>query len=188
MLGRMRSLILAILLMESLLSACSFLPQQPRPFTELAMQHGDSITSETSSGNVTIIANGSLTRTVTWEDASRSVRLFPRPKRWYGSLGAYNRDNEDVREHNGITRILFQEGQQHFETVEQALAWLRRPWYQPRSVYNDDGVFVQFSKTPERSQLNVDVFQIYIRGRKPTKLPGSQNNKIHVTNNSTNAA
>jgi len=49
-------------------------------------------------------------------------------------------------------------------------------------------VFIQFSKTPDRSQLNVDVFQIYIRGQKPTSLPGSQNKKIQVFHHSTNAA
>ena len=199
-LGRMRSFILTMPLMASLLSGCSFLSQKPWPSEILAMQRGESITAETSGGNVTIAANDVLTRTVTWEGASRSVRLvppsresfyppeipptrigpfsFPRHDRWTGVAGAISWDGV-VPEHNGITRIFLQEGQQRFETADSALSFLREPAFQP-SVYNDDGVVIRFSKTPGSSQLDVSVYQIYIGDRKPTHLPGSQNKNIHV--------
>ncbi len=193
----MRSLILAILLMASLLSACSFLPLEPWPIEVLVVQPGESISAETSVGSVTITANDLLTRTVILEGASRSVRLFyptkelyypmetrsgpfffPRPTRWRGVMGTYNL-YQVVQEHHGITRIFLQESRLSFERVEEALNFLQEPAYQP-SVYNDDGVFIRFSKTPEDGHLCVDVEQIYIGDRKPTHLPGSQNKNIQV--------
>ena len=143
------------------------------------MQPGDSITAQTPSGTITIAADDELTRTYTWEGASRSARLWPRPERWYGNLGAYYPGpGEHWREHHGITRGVLQEGRQNFDSAEGALAWIHKPWHQQRSAYRDDGLFVLFAKVPERRQINVDVIQILIAGRKPTTLPGSQNDKI----------
>lgn len=131
------------------------------------MQPGDSITAQTPSGTVTITANDVLTRTYMWVGASRSARLGPRPERWYGNLGAYYPGPGDHwREHIGITRGVLQEGQQDFDSIEDALAWIRKPWHQQRSVYRDDGLFVLFAKVPERRQFNVDVIQILIAGQK----------------------
>jgi hypothetical protein len=43
-----------------------------------------------------------------------------------------------------------------------------------------DGLVVGWGKTPERNQLNVKVWQLYVAGQKPTKLEGSQEDKIVV--------
>lgn len=94
-------------------------------------------------------------------------------------LGAYYPGpGEHWAEHNGITRGVLREGQQHFETIDEALAWIHLPWQEHVSVYRDDGLFVLFDKVPERRQINVDVIQILIADQKPTALPGSQNEKI----------
>ena len=113
--------------------------------------------------------------------------MWPREKRWYGSLGIYFPGPGDHwNEHNGITRGVVEEGQQHFETPEQALKWIDehkstkyvggRPFM--HYAYRNDGLMVGWSKTPERKQLNVEVWQIYIDGKKPTKLAGSDDEKI----------
>jgi hypothetical protein len=47
-------------------------------------------------------------------------------------------------------------------------------------VYRDDGLVVGWQKVPARRQLNVEVWQIYIDGRKPARLDGSQNDKVKV--------
>ena len=143
------------------------------------MQPGDSITAQTPSGTVTITANDKLTRTYMWEGASRSARLGPRTERWFGNLGAYYPGpGKHWREHHGITRGVLQEDRQDFDSVEDALAWIRKPWHRQRSVYRDDGLFVLFAKVSERLQINVDVIQILIAGHKPTTLPKSQNDEI----------
>jgi hypothetical protein len=163
-------------------------PSKPYPFTELVLMPGTSITAELPIGSITINADDPLKRTYTWEGASRSVRLWPRPERWYGNLGAYYPGpGEHWREHHGITRGVLQEGQQHFQTIEEALTWIRQPWQSKCSVYRDDGLFVLFDKTPERKQINVDLIQILVGGHKPTSLPGSQNEKIRISGAKPNA-
>jgi hypothetical protein len=167
------------IIVAALVSGCASSPTKPYSFTELVMHPGDSITAQTASGTITITAEDELTRTYTWEGASRSARLWPRPERWDGNLGAYYPGpGEHWREHHGITRGVLQEGRQNFDSREEALEWIGKSWHQQRSAYRDDGLFILFAKIPERRQINVDVIQILIAGQKPATLPGSQNDKI----------
>ncbi|MEP6662837.1 MAG: hypothetical protein ABJC04_04135, partial [Verrucomicrobiota bacterium] len=155
---------------------------KPYSFTELVMFPGDTITAETPTGTITIKADDELSRTYTWEGSSRSAKLWPRKERWYGSLGAYYPGpGEHWRKNHSITRGVLEEGQQHFESLDAALEWIGKPWHQSVAIYRDDGLFVLFGKIPQRYQINVDVFQIFIKDQKPKSLPGSQNNKIHFS-------
>jgi len=150
---------------------------------ELVMQRGMTITADTKTGPISITAARGLQRTYTWEGASRSAKLWPRTERWHGSLGAYYPGpGEHWAEHRGITRGVLQEGQQHFDSDAQALGWLRKQSAYYPTVYRDDGLVVSFGKTLTARQINVDVWQILIRGSKPRKLTGSDNSKIKVTN------
>ena len=47
-------------------------------------------------------------------------------------------------------------------------------------VYRDDGLMVGWDKNLPRKQLGVEVWQILIDGKKPKRLPGSQDDKIVV--------
>ena len=47
-------------------------------------------------------------------------------------------------------------------------------------VYRDDGLMVGWYKDLPRKKLDVHVWQILIDGKKPTRLPGSQDDKIVV--------
>jgi hypothetical protein len=147
---------------------------------EVVMSPGTKITATTKVGTITITAGKGLKRLYTWEGATRSVEMWPREERWYGSLGLYfPGPGEHWANHKGITRGVVEEGQQHFDTTEEAQKWLAGRVYMP-CVYHDDGLVVGWSKTPARRQLNVEVWQIRIKGKKPTKLPGSQSDKIKV--------
>jgi len=170
-----------------LLAGCSPLgvARQPYDYTELALMPGDSIIARTNAGTITIHADDALKRTYTWDGESRSVRLWPRKSRWYGSLGAYY---PGAGSHwapvNGITRGVLQEGQMHFSSTQAALDWLNSPWHEKAgAVYSDDGLFVLFSKDRSRNQVNVDVFQVYVDGDKPTRLAGSSDRAITFQNN-----
>ncbi len=146
------------------------------------MQPGMSITATTKTGTITLFAGPGFKRTYTWEGASRSARLDPRKERWLGSLGAYYPGpGEHWPKHNGISRGVLEEGQQHFDSEKQALDWLREQSGYDPTVFRDDGLVVSFGKDLTRRQLNVEVWQIFIRGAKPQKLPGSDNSKIIVT-------
>ena len=49
-----------------------------------------------------------------------------------------------------------------------------------KPVYRDDGLMVGWYKDLPRKMLRVHVWQILINGKKPTRLPGSQDDKIVV--------
>lgn len=153
----------------------------PKPAIESVMPPGMRITATTASGTIEIRALDQLSRTYTWEGATRGVELWPRQQRWYGSLGLYYPGPGDHwAEHNGITRGVLEEGQQHFKSLAEARQWLAANLYFP-AVYRDDGLVVSWGKVLQRRQLTVSVWQIYIAGRKPAGLPGSHNNAIKVT-------
>src|SRR4051812_45790833 len=83
--------------------------------TEFAMRPGETITATTPLGAMQVRADDWLERSYTWEGATRSVVMWPRDARWYGSLGIYfPGDGRHWHEHHGITRGVVQEGQQHF--------------------------------------------------------------------------
>ena len=147
---------------------------------EVVMAPKTSIIAETPQGAITITAGQGLKRSYTWDGATRSVEMWPREKRWYGSLGLYYPGpGNHWTTHQGISRGVVEEGQQHFKTVEDAMKWIADQTWAPL-VYRDDGLAVGMRKELSRAQLNVDVWQIYINGRKPDKLPGSQDDKIVV--------
>jgi ankyrin repeat protein len=148
---------------------------------EIVMSPGMVITATTPAGTIVVTAVDDLTRSYSWEGATRSVEMWPREERWYGSLGLYYPGPGDHwKAHNGITRGVLEEGQQHFKTVEEALQWIHSRTWMPY-VYRDDGLVVGWSKTLPRRQLNVEVWQILINGKKPHRLPGSQDSKIVVS-------
>jgi hypothetical protein len=151
--------------------------------TEVVMQPGDVIEATTKSGSIKIVALDAICREYTWEGASRWVEMEPRRARWYGSLGLYFPGPGDHwAEHNGITRGVVDEGQQHFETMAAFEAWFKeRSSYGMPFVWNDDGLVVGWDKYLPRSQLNVEVWQVYIAGQKPRGLPGSNNSAIKFT-------
>lgn len=150
--------------------------------SEVAMAPGTVVTAVTPSGTMKIAAGKGLGRSYTWAGGTRAVEMWPRAKRWNGSLGLYYPGVGDHwRNHDGITRGVVQEGQQHFDSVEQASAWIAEQKRGIPLVYRDDGLVVGWSTVPERRQLNVDVWQILIGGKKPTELPGSENGSIVVT-------
>jgi hypothetical protein len=145
---------------------------------EIVMPQNATITATTDSGTIIIKSGRGLKRYYTWDGATRSVVMWPRTERWYGSFGIYypGPGSHWVSNH-GITRGVLEEGQRYFNTLEEAGVWLKKEQWLP-CVYNDSGLAVCFGKSPGREQLNVDVWQIYIGGKKPAKLNGSRNSAI----------
>jgi Ankyrin repeats (3 copies)/Ankyrin repeat len=147
---------------------------------EVVMSPGMRITAKTPAGAITITAVDELTRSYTWEGATRAVELEPHKSRYYGSLGLFHDGaGEHWRDHHGITRCFTNEGQQHNKTVDEAMKWIKEPDRMP-SVYRNDGLMVGWDKNLPGKQLVVEVWQILIDGKKPKRLPGSQDDKIVV--------
>jgi hypothetical protein len=173
---------IAILGLTTGLFSCD-LVARPASQPETVMTSGMVITARTPEGEIAIRAGEGFERSYTWEGATRSLRMWPRRKRWYGSLGLYYPGpGEHWKMHDGITRAVVEEGQQHFGSLAEALSWLRsrnRDWM--HYVYRDDGLVVGWKRVPSRRQLSVEVWQILIQGTKPSKLDGSDNDRIRVS-------
>lgn len=94
-------------------------------------------------------------------------------------MGAYYPGSgEHWKDHNGITRGVLQEGQQHFRSEEALLKWLARQkkWYP--TVFTHSGWVVSFSKVPERRQINVEVWRITLNGKPPRRIEDADDSKV----------
>ena len=152
----------------------------PMPkMNEPVMSPGMKILVSAPACEVVISAGRGLKRTFSWNGETRSVEMWPRAERWHGSLGAYFPGPGDHWYPNGtIVRGVVDEGQLNFSSLDKAMKFLAKtPAFQPR-IYRNDGFTVWCSKSEHT--LGVDIFQVYINGVKPTKLPGAQDDDILV--------
>jgi hypothetical protein len=159
------------------------------------MVEGMRITFTNANGQMTVTGGKGFERRYTWAGDTRTVVMIPRKKRWYGSLGMYNPgayitgEIEPWKEHDGVKRYVVEEGQRHFTNTSDAVRWIQKWGTHLSYVYNDSGLVVGMKKSlppPEMARqgapgtLSVDVWQIYIHGKKPKKLEGSRNDAIRV--------
>jgi hypothetical protein len=147
---------------------------------ESVMTPGMTITAVTPNGPITIRARSPLRRTYSFDSQTLAVTMTPRAERWYGSLGLYSPGfSLRLWERSGIYRAVVQEGQQHFNTSAEALQWLNERSWMP-FVYRNDGLVVGWSTTPQRHQLNAEVWQFYVDHQKPVSLQGAQDAKVTI--------
>src|SRR5579864_9515705 len=90
------------------------------PITVNPLPHRQALYHESGdipfTGPLEIPAGSGFTRSYTWDGETRSVDLFPRDERWYGSFGAYYPGpGSHWRSNHGITRGVLEEGQMHFD-------------------------------------------------------------------------
>lgn len=162
-----------------LLSACIFALISCSVDNEIVMSPGMVIKAENSNGTITIEAGQGLSRTYIWDDRSVRVKMWKRDKRWFGSLGLYNPGGA------ANVHTVVEEGQQHFYSEEEAVTWLDWQGDRFQYVYSSDGLVVGWYTTdmpdPSMVALCVEVWQFYISGKKPTKLPGARDDLLSVS-------
>jgi hypothetical protein len=145
------------------------------------MTPGMVIEAKTHFGDIKIEANNKLTRTYSWNSVQKQFSLGARWQRWHGSKGII-RPSGDKDMH-----AVLEEGQQHFYSVEEALAWLAWQMERMKWVYTSDGLVVGWYEAKDKKSrdtaLLVEVWQIYIQGKKPESLPGATDDKITITFN-----
>ena len=117
-------------------------------------------------------------RSYVWDNHSKIVQLIPRTDRWRGALGLYNPADAWSFVTIFLPRLVVQEAEQHFNNIEEAEKFLMQGSNYMDWVYTDDGFVVGYGKTPSRQQVNIDIWQIYINGLKPNKLPGARASSI----------
>ena len=147
---------------------------------ESVMTPGMTIMAVTTNGPIIIRAKSPLRRTYAFESRTLAVTMTPRAERWYGSLGLYSPGfSLGLWPRSGIYRAVVEEGQQHFNTSAEALQWLKERFWMP-FVYRNDGLVVGWGTTPQRHQLNAEVWQFYVQHQKPVSLDGAQDAKVTI--------
>jgi ankyrin repeat protein len=147
---------------------------------ELVMSPRMRITAKTTVGTIAITAVDEHTRSYNWEGETFSVERLPAKVRFFAEDALYYKGTgEHWRGHQGITHCLTKEANKLCITLEDAMAWIKEP-ERASFVYRGDGLMVGWSKATDPKQLTVELWQILIDGKKPTHLPGSQDDKVVV--------
>ena len=171
--------ILFILYIAFNLTACGeSAPTEPYPYTELAMEPGMIIEATNKNGTVIIEYISPLERRYKWGRYDEKRTLIPRKERFRGLLGAYDPASTFLISYG--PRIVADDSQRHFQNMEEVNAKLYESSAVMDWVYTDDGLVVGFSKDPTSKAVNIDVYQYYINGKKPTELKGSRPENIKI--------
>ncbi|MEN8171216.1 MAG: hypothetical protein ABFS08_13420 [Pseudomonadota bacterium] len=170
-----------IILLQLVVVLTGCVHAEPSNKVESVMSTGMTISATIKNGEISIHATSELGRSFTWSGSTRSVRMLPRKERWQGSLGLYYPGPDSHwEEHDGITRGVLEEGYQNFDSIDDALAWIKKKVYWG-ATYRGDGLLVSFHKSKGAGgTLHVGVWQILVENEKPIKLPGSDNSSIFV--------
>jgi hypothetical protein len=142
-----------------------------------------------SSNNVVVIAGDGIKRRYEWDHCGLDADMSARKERWLGVLGIYDPAGRlflnPFAGCHGISRTVVEEGQIHFADEGDANAWIsqyRRSF--ASVVWTNDGLLVAWDIVPKRAQLNVDVYQLCIRGHRPLHLMGASDDAVQVSHRS----
>jgi len=176
----LRRAVLLVLLLTSLLSCNASKDLHP----EIVMTPGMKLTARTPSGTITITANEGYKRTYQWGSCSKTVTLSPRHERWLGQKGIFYPAPGITWLFGceGIHRADLEESQLHFGTEQEFLMWISQYKGVPY-VYTNDGLMVGFRTFPDRMIVIVEVHQVFIDGKKPSRLHDADDASISVTRN-----
>jgi hypothetical protein len=147
---------------------------------ELVMTRRCEIQATTETASMKIWASADLARSYEWKGVTENTVLESSKKSGSGDPGVYFHGSASWPEHkhDGTVCGEFREGLKKFQTPEQAMEWILQQSEQYPTVYRNDGLLVSCGKNPERKQITVEVWQIFINGNKPASLPGSDDSKL----------
>jgi len=158
----------------------------PVEVREAVMTDGMRICATTEKdGEVCIVAEGQRYRHISWDGVTRTSKMVPRKERWVGMLGLMNPGYEQWEYHKGITWANYVEGQLHYPTETEAAEMFKVGGFDPTTyVYTHDGLAVYYQQVirPDRKagNMQLNVIQLMVNGRKPKNLSGSRDEMITV--------
>ena len=184
---RLAIVVAIVLLLSLLVEYCNKCLYEPDTPPELVMLDGSRIEVNSRDQHLAIYAGPKYDRRYKWNGCTLTAHPCPRRDRWNGSLGIYDPATGGIDRLfiacDGISRPVVEEGQRHFQTLDEAEAWI--DYYQmigsQTTVWSNDGLLIKWGIVSRRSQLNAYVWQICIAGRKPTSLKGATDGAITVT-------
>ena len=144
------------------------------PKREVVLHPGmQALLSDSESGNELLIeCRKPGKRELTMNGSKRTVKVQNRASRWYGSYGVYSAsglhffDSIRLRPH-----ITYQEGIQHFCSLEESRIWIRQAASYSTIYYNRDGVLVGIRHDKEKKSWDIELYRICIVGNVPENLP-----------------
>lgn len=172
---------ISVLLLLIFFQACSssdfFSPKEP------VMCPGMNIDVARESERLKIFAKDLKARRYEIVGQTIEVDLIPRSSRWRGSLGLYLPSGTDD------FHLVLDEGQQHFYSEKEAHDWIEIVGDRLGYVYSSDGLVIgwklqELTKSDQKAVLHVDLWQIYIQGKKPISLKGANNKSIDILRSS----
>ncbi|WP_027358546.1 hypothetical protein [Desulforegula conservatrix] len=149
------------------------------------------VTVTTEHGTIVITAGHNNERSFSLDDDERAFVLTKNkgsnPK---ADLGVYIPvRGKSAKGHDRLVRVYVEEALLSYHTLNEPIDFLwkqrfEKPGYDVETLYTDSGLVVQLSKYIKRDKpeppLHINIWQVYVLGEKPLKMPGSQNEKIKV--------
>ncbi len=139
------------------------------------------IEATNKNGTVIIEYLSPLQRRYKWGSYEETRTLIPRKKRFSGWLGAYDPASVYFWEFWKPTpRIVAEDSQLNFKSMKELKARLYQGSAVLDWVYTNNGLVIGFVESPNRDQVNIEVYQYYINGKKPTVIEGSRPENIKI--------
>jgi len=146
---------------------------------------GSRIDTEVGNRPVSIVALSGLRREFVAKSDSVdiTVKMLPRKERWGGSFGLY------VPTGFSSIHVVAEEGVQHFDSMTEVQTWLAWNRQLMPLSYTSDGLVVgwKYQTRPAGTSsgppaaLSADVWQILVRGSKPSQIAGAEDNLFKVS-------
>jgi hypothetical protein len=133
----------------------------------------------TNSGKVEISYESPRERRFKWDNEDRIVRMIARAEPFEGRTGLYD-PAASYELVPSETRLVVQESVLNFANYEAVYKFLKESTSEEDFVYSDDGLAVGFRRAPRRFQVGIDLWQIFVQGKKPAHLVGAHSEAIRL--------
>ena len=144
------------------------------------LSQGQSVEATNKNGKVRISYVSTMRRQYEWDGRSRVVKMIARAEPFAGKLGLYEPASSWGLNPFEI-RLVVEEASIDFNNEDQIYAFLKQSSSYMDWIFTSDGLVVGFDRTPSRKQINIDVWQILLRGQKPVGLVGARPEHIVLT-------
>lgn len=143
------------------------------------LDQGQSVEASNNNGTIRISYVSPTKRKYEWDGKSRTVKMIARAEAFQGRWGLYDPADSWGFSFSEV-RMVVEESVRDFEDMEQLRAALVQSSAVLDWVYTSDGLVVGFGRTPSRKQINIDLFQLLVRGQKPSGLAGARPEQIRL--------
>jgi len=176
--------------------ACAMSPEtsslvsSPGVIAKPVLAEGTKITITSELGSIIISAGKNNERTFSLDDDEKRSFLLKKDNSLMADVGVYSPvRGKSAKLHDRLVRVGLEESLLSYHTLNEPIDFLwkqkfEKPGYDVETIYTDSGLVVQLSKYIKRDKpeppLHINIWQVYVMGEKPVKMPGSQNEKIKV--------